>query len=412
MNKTFNLLFYVKKSKTAVDGTAPIYLKVTIDGKPFEISSKRYTIPANWCPISKKVNGTTEEARSINSCLMALEQSVYNAHRDMVNNKKVVTAESLKNKLSGVEERERTIVSIFENHNKQMEALLGKEFACGTLQRYKTSLKHTVDFMKWKYNVSNMDIRLINHSFITKYEFYLRSVRNCKNNSAVKYIKNFGKIIRICMANGWLDKNPFANYKTKIQEVERAFLNEEEIQAITNKKFATIRLNQIRDIFLFSCYTGLAYADVKKLGKSQIVIGIDGEKWIQINRQKTDTRSNIPLLPMAQTIIDKYANDPKCINSHRVLPVLSNQKMNEYLKEIATLCEIHKELTYHTARHTFATTVTLNNGVPIESVSKMLGHKNLKITQHYAKILDRKVSDDMKVLREKLSPHHLLLLRE
>ncbi|MGQ0828331.1 MAG: site-specific integrase [Bacteroidota bacterium] len=409
MNKTFNLLFYVKKSKTAADGTAPIYLKVTVDGKPFEISSKRYTIPANWCPMSKKVNGTSEEAKSINSYLMSLEQSVYNAHRDMINNKKVVTAETLKNKLNGIEERERSIVSIFENHNKQMEALLGKEFAQGTLDRYKTSLKHTIDFMKWKYNVSDMDIRLINHAFITEYEFYLRSVRNCNNNSAVKYIKNFGKIIRICLANGWLDKNPFANYKTKVKEVERVYLTEEELQRVIDKQFNTTRLNQIKDIFLFSCYTGLAYADVKKLDKSQIAIGIDGEKWIYTNRQKTDTRSNIPILPVAQTILDKYADDPQCLNKGRLLPILSNQKMNEYLKEIATLCEIEKAFTYHTARHTFATTVTLSNGVPIESVSKMLGHRDLKTTQHYAKILDRKVSEDMKALREKLTPKLVII---
>ena len=200
-----------------------------------------------------------------------------------------------------------------------------------------------------------------------------------------------------------LDKNPFVNYKAKVKEVERAYLVQEEIQAIVDKEFATERLNQVKDIFLYSCFTGLAYIDVKQLTRSNIGLGIDGGKWIFTNRQKTDTRSNISLLPIAEEILDKYKQHPQCLNEGKLLPVLSNQKMNSYLKEIADLCEINKELTFHIARHTFATTVTLTNGVPIESVSKMLGHKNLRTTQHYAKILDRKVSDDMKMLRSKLS---------
>lgn len=199
-----------------------------------------------------------------------------------------------------------------------------------------------------------------------------------------------------------LDKNPFVNYKAKVKEVERAYLVQEEIQAIVDKEFATERLNQVKDIFLYSCFTGLAYIDVKQLTRSNIGLGIDGGKWIFTNRQKTDTRSNISLLPIAEEILDKYKQHPQCLNEGKLLPVLSNQKMNSYLKEIADLCEINKELTFHIARHTFATTVTLTNGVPIESVSKMLGHKNLRTTQHYAKILDKKVSDDMKVLRTKI----------
>jgi integrase len=258
--------------------------------------------------------------------------------------------------------------------------------------------------MKWKYNTTDIDIKKIDHEFITDYDFYLRTVRNCNSNSAVKYIKNFGKIIRICIANGWLDKNPFVNYKPKVKEVERIFLSEEELSIVSKKELKTRRLNQVRDIFLFSCYTGLAYADVQKLTKSEIAIGIDGGKWIYTHRKKTDSASHIPILPVAQHILDKYADEPQCLNSGKLLPVLSNQKMNSYLKEIADVCGIEKEFTFHTARHTFATTVTLTNGVPIETVSKMLGHRNLKITQHYAKILDKKVSEDMSALRAKLSP--------
>jgi site-specific recombinase XerD len=227
------------------------------------------------------------------------------------------------------------------------------------------------------------------------------SERKCANNTAVKYIKNFHKIINQCLANGWLSKNPFANYKAKIKEVVRDFLSEAEIEQMINKEFVSERLELVRDIFVFSCFTGLAYIDVKQLTLDNIALGIDGDKWIFKNRQKTDTASKIPLLPMAQEIINKYAEHPVCKNEKRLLPILTNQKMNAYLKEIADVCEIKKELTFHIARHTFATTVTLSNGVPLETVSKMLGHTSLKTTQHYAKILDKKISEDMMILKSK-----------
>ena len=286
----------------------------------------------------------------------------------------------------GLSETKRMLVPIFQDHNNKIKELVGKEYAPGTLERYTTSLKHTIEFMQWKYNISDIDITKIDHAFITDYEFWLRSVRNCANNTAVKYLKNFNKIIKLCLANDWLDKNPFANYKSKVKEVERVYLTEAEIQSIIEKDFKTERLSLVRDIFLFSCFTGLAYIDVKNLTKAHVSYGIDGEKWIFTHRQKTESASKIPILPVTQMIIDKYENHPQCINEDKLLPILSNQKMNAYLKEIAGVCEIEKELTFHIARHTFATTVTLTNGVPIESVSKMLGHKSIKTTQHYAKI--------------------------
>jgi integrase len=188
-----------------------------------------------------------------------------------------------------------------------------------------------------------------------------------------------------------------------MKEVERDFLTEEELNRIYKKRFSSERLTLVKDIFIFSCYTGLAYVDVKGLKKDHIAIGIDGEKWIFKNRQKTDTKSKIPVLPIAQEIIQKYENHPRCLNEDSILPILTNQKMNSYLKEIGDLCDIPKEITFHMARHTFATSVTLTNGVPIETVSKMLGHKNIQTTQHYAKILDKKVSEDMMVLRNKMN---------
>jgi site-specific recombinase XerD len=403
MNTTVSVLFYIKRSKTNNEGICPIYVRVTIQSKRFEFSANKYINPERWSPEGSKVKGTSEEARTINNHLDYLKNQVLEAEKRLFKKDIKISSESVKNELMGIDETKRMLIPIFQDHNNRIKELVGKEYAPGTLERYKTSLSHTIDFLKWKYKVSDIEINKIDHAFITDYEFWLRSVRNCCNNTAVKYIKNFNKIIKICLANDWLDKNPFANYKSKVKEVERVYLSEDEIQNIINKDFKTERLSLVRDIFLFSCFTGLAYIDVKNLTKSHVSIGIDGEKWIFTHRQKTETASKIPILPVTQIIIDKYADHPKYNNDDRLLPILTNQKMNAYLKEIASICEINKELTFHIARHTFATTVTLTNGVPIESVSKMLGHKNLRTTQHYAKVLDKKVSEDMKILRDKFN---------
>ncbi|TXK21990.1 site-specific integrase [Pontibacter qinzhouensis] len=401
MRVNFNLLFYLKKPKNYQTGPVPVYLRITVAGKRAEVATGRECEPSRWNTAAGRASGTKEAVKLLNAFLDNLQAKVYEAHRQMMEESADVTAESLKYRLTGKAERVRYLMEIFEDHNRKMAALVGDEFAPGTLERYITSLSHTRDFLQWKFQINDIDIRKIDHAFITEYEFYLRSVRKCANNTAVKYIKNFGKIIRICLANGWLIANPFINYKAKVKKVDRVFLTEEEIGVMAAKEFAMDRLGQVRDVFLFSCFTGLAYVDVQKLKRSNIAIGIDGEKWIYKNRQKTDTSSRIPLLPTALKILEKYQEHPQCLNQDRLLPVLSNQKMNAYLKEIASLCGIDKELTFHIARHTFATTVTLLNGVPIESVSKMLGHTNIKTTQHYAKILDVKVSEDMKLLRQK-----------
>ena len=401
MKFNFSLLFYLKKPPHYQSGPVPIYLRLTVAGQRAEVSTGRESEPGKWNTGAGRISGTKEATRSLNRYLDSLQEKVYEAYRQMVEEGASVTAENLKSKFTGKEERGRYLVEIFQHHNRKMAALVGAEFAPGTLERNTTSLKHTVDFLQWKYQVSDIDIHKIDHAFITEYEFYLRSVRKCSNNTAVKYIKNFGKIIRICLANGWLTANPFLNYKAKVKKVDRVFLSEAELQLMTAKDFGNERLGQVRDIFLFSCFTGLAYVDVQKLKRENIVLGIDGEKWISKNRQKTDTASRIPLLPAALTILARYQDHPLCSNQDKLLPVLSNQKMNAYLKEIAVVCGLNKDLTFHIARHTFATTVTLLNGVPMESVSKMLGHTNLKTTQHYAKILDIKVSADMQLLRKK-----------
>lgn len=403
MNKTFNLLFYVKKSKVNTRGESPIYLRISIDGKITEISTKRHIIASRWNNVAQRQNGNTEAVKSLNSYLKSFEQKAYDAYHFILKEKDKPSCEDLKNKILGVEPAQRMLVPIFQDHNNRMSQLIGKEFAKGTIQRYKTCLSHLQSFMKEKLNLSDIPIQNIDLAFINDFEFYLRTKKDkpCGNNSAVKYIKNFGKIVRICIANRWLNHDPFIGYNSKFSEVNRGFLDEGELQKLQNKDFKFERIAQVRDIFLFSCYTGLAFIDAKNLTKNHIGIGLDGGKWIFTTRQKTKTNSNIPLLPQAEAIINKYKDHPYCSSTEKLLPMLSNQKMNAYLKEIADLCGISKDLTYHIARHTFATTVTLSNGVSIESVSKMLGHKSIKTTQHYAKILDSKVSEDMMLLKQK-----------
>ncbi|RWY46049.1 site-specific integrase [Mucilaginibacter gilvus] len=401
MKTNFSLLFYLKKPKNYESGSVPIYMRITVNGRRAETTSGRVCDPSGWNNIAGRLKGTKEEVRSFNAYLDNLQAQVYEAHHLLTAEGQEISADSLRSRFLGKEEKSKMLLDVFRDHNKKVAALVGKEYAAGTLERYKTSLKHTQNFLNWKYSVGDIDVKQIDHDFISNYDFYLRSERKCANNSAVKYIKNFKKIVRICLSSGWLDKDPFLNYKAKVKRVDRTFLNQEELQSLADKVLEIDRVSQVRDIFLFSCFTGMAYADVSKLTRTEIVKGPDGEMWIYAKRKKTDTLTHIPLLPSALSILKKYADHPVCVNKNRALPVMSNQKMNAYLKEIAGICGINRSLTFHIARHTFATTVTLSNGVPIESVSKMLGHTNIKTTQHYAKVLDLKVGQDMALLKQK-----------
>jgi site-specific recombinase XerD len=403
--KRFGLLFYLKKPRGYSSGDRPIYMRITVDGMVTELSLQRSCDPACWDARAYRATGKSEPVRALNAYLSTVQAKVYEAKLLLIQAGHPVTAENIKNQVLGREivsgERPRMIMEIFAYHNQQMAALVGKEFAAGTLERYKTSLKHTRSFLEWKFKVSDLDIRKLDFEFIADYEFWLKSIRHCDHNTTMKYLSNFRKIVNRCIQNGWLSRNPFTGFKMTKREVERQALTQEQLDAISNKIFAAERLTQVRDIFLFCCYTGLAYADIRKLRRSEIVTGIDGEKWIYTKRQKTDSPFHIPILPPAMEIMQRYADHPQAVTGDRVLPVLSNQKMNGYLKEIADVCGITQNLTFHIARHTFATTVTLSNGVPIETVSKMLGHRNLRTTQHYAKILDRKISQDMQLLKNK-----------
>jgi integrase len=404
MRQTISVKFFARTSRQNQDGEAPIHMRIQIGIQRLDILTKIYVKPNEWSSQSGKLKTNSSDAKRINKLLEGFKLKAFDLQRELMTEGKEVSLENIKAKWYGTSvEKPRMIMEVFKQHNDQMKALINQEFSPLTFERYKTSFRHTQEYMRWKYQIDDIDIKQLNYEFISNYEFWLKSERKCDHNTTVKYLSNFKKIVHICIKNGWLDRDPFVGFKMTKREVERPFLVEEELTRIIEEDFTMPRLRQVRDIFIFCCYTGLAYADVKKLTREEITTGIDGEKWIWTSRQKTDTATRVPLLPRALAILDRYKEDPQCLNKGRLLPVLSNQKMNNYLKEISDACEITKKMTFHTARHTFATTVTLSNGVPIETVSKMLGHRNLKTTQHYAKILDLKVSEDMMKLRNKLS---------
>ncbi|GGG96021.1 transposase [Polaribacter pacificus] len=402
MQHLFSFIFYIKRSKADKSGKANIYLRITVNGKRAELSISRKVDVEKWSSSAGKMKGSSGETQQLNKYIDSIANRIYKIHQRLVEENKLITATNIRNIYQGKNEIRKMTLEIFENHNIQMEKLVGKDYALGTSERYKIAKKHLKNYINHEYKIEDIPVTEINNKFITGFEYYLKTEKNCAHNTTIKYITNFKKVVRIAYANDWIVKDPFFNWKGILKTVEREFLDEGEIQRLIEKEFSISRLNLVKDIFVFSCFTGLAYADVKALNKDNIVIGIDGGRWIKTTRKKTKTKSNIPLLPSAETILKKYEEYSDVLNSNKLLPVLSNQKMNAYLKEIADLCEINKNLTFHLARHTFATTITLTNGVPIESVSKMLGHKSLKTTQHYAKIIDRKVSEDMATLRSKL----------
>ncbi|HTN20442.1 MAG TPA: site-specific integrase [Pelobium sp.] len=403
MLTSFQVLFYLKKPKSYSSGQMPIYLRISVNGKRSEISIGRSCSPSNWNPHSGRSKGNKEDVKLLNAYLESLHTKLNIAHQVLVESGKELTVEYLRNAISGKREKSKMLLEIFDDHNQKVEALLGSGFEPNTLKGYRTTVKHLKSFIKYKYKNDDIPINKLNHEFIVDFEFYLRSSCKISMVSAAKYIKNLKKIVNSCVAHDWIIKNPFVNYKSKAKAGERVYLTQNELNSIYQKQFTIERLAQVKDIFLFCCYTGLAYADIKKLRRQEIGLGIDGGFWIFTKRKKTNTSTRVPLLDIAVEILDKYKDHPHCEAEGTLLPVLSNQKMNSYLKEIADLCSITKTLTFHIARHTFATTVTLSNGVPIETVSKMLGHTNIKTTQHYAKILDVKVSNDMSALRSKVS---------
>ena len=401
--KNFTLLFYLKKRSTYVSGNLPVYLRISVNGTRTEMSMGRECPPEKWNNVSGRRLGTKSEVKEFNAYLDAVQTKVYQVYRRLLETGSGLSAESVRNLLTGASGKSKMILEIFRDHNKKLLQLVGKGFAKSTVTKYETCYDHSAAFIKSKYGKQDLEIQKLSYEFISEFEFWLKSEKSCAHNTVMKYLTNFKKVVLVCVKNGWLSQDPFASYKMSREAVNRSALTEIELDKISQKDFENERLSLVRDVFLFCCFTGLAYIDIYQLKRSNIIDGINSEKWLIVNRQKTDSQSRVPLLPIALQLLNRYTAHPQVATTDRLLPVLSNQKMNSYLKEIADVCGVNKRLTFHLARHTFATTITLTNGVPIESVSKMLGHTSIKTTQIYAKIVDRKISEDMQILKSRFS---------
>ena len=363
---TFRILFYLRKNYLNKSGKAGIMIRLTVNGDMMQFSSKLDIEPSLWDTKAGKAAGNSVKARQMNSMLEDIRTALSNHYRYVESRDSFVTAEKVRNAFLGYEVRQQTLLELFKQHNEDASKLNGISKAPATLVKYDRTYRRLEEFMKVKYKVSDIALREIDHKFVTDFEFYLRTVSRCNENTTGKFMQIFRKIVLIAKNNGWITIDPFANYHIHMKAVDRGYLTEQELERILQKDFNSRRLEQVRDVFIFSCFTGLSYVDVKNLTKENVCISFDGKQ------------------------------------DGRLLPVLSNQKLNSYLKEIADICGIKKNLTFHLARHTFATTTTLAKGVPIETVSKMLGHTNIKTTQIYARITNDKIREDMEMLAGKL----------
>jgi integrase len=399
--KTFAILFYVKRTKLLKNGEAPIFMRITVDALRAEMSIQRSINLSEWDEKKCRAKPTNAKNRDLNHYLDSIRYRLYKIQKELEDENKTVTAELLKNRYMGINEANVSFVKLYTEHNQKMKESIGKGNEASTLKRHEISMNHVIKFLQYKYSRNDILLKEITPEFIREYEHYMRTVKNCAKNTTNKYIRNMGKILNEAEQKGIIKKSPLSGLKFHNQEIEKVFLTDTELDAVLKKTFVTDRLTHIRDVFVFCCFTGLAFVDVKQLRREDLTVDSTGEIVIRKKRQKSGVPQHVPLLQIARQILDKYKDFP--LPNGQVLPVPTNQKMNEYLKEIADVCGITKTLTTHVARHTFATTVTLANNVPIEVVSKMLGHKSIKMTQHYAKVLEKTVVREMGVLASKLN---------
>ena len=409
LEKSLGLLFFLKKPSPYRKGPWLIFLRITVDGIPKELSLKRTWEKGRWMSNPGHAAGTKEDAKALNFYLDIIRIKAYEARTKLIEKNEPITAQGIKDVLSGAAQRKRMFLKIFEAYNNNMKALIGIDYSKDSWEKYDRVYNFTKEFLELKYGMGDINILSLNMEFIKEYYNWYRTVRKCSHNTSIKYISMFKTIVLQCVDNGWLLRDPFTKFDMSLNEVDTVFLTKEELETIARKEIRNERLSVTRDIFIFCCLTSLAYIDVKQLKQSEVTIGVDGKLWIDKKRQKTKVPTSIPLLPLTKQILDKYKNDPRCNQVDKLLPVHSNSKYNEYLKEIAAICGINKNLTTHAARHTFGTTVSISNGVPLETVKKIMGHKRIEQTEHYAKVLPIKVSADIEKLKKKLKKDKFLI---
>jgi site-specific recombinase XerD len=405
-SKSFSVLFWTNKAKADNNGLVPLYARVTVDGKRAEISLKKKLNLKKWDVRTGFMKGSGEDVRITNKYINEVSNELFEIYMDFNRNGKTVSADDIKIKFTGqvdVDVPGRSLLEVFDEHNREIKSLVGKDYVKATVTKYKTIRGKVSDYIVMKYKKRDLLLDSLDFTFISNFEKYLKIQEGIEHNTAMSYIKRLKRILTIAVNNKWVAHNPFLAFKCTSRKVSRTHLTEHELSVLSSKEFKIKRLEEVRDCFLFSCYTGYAFVDAHKLTSAHIHKRNDGEVWIETSKTKTEIVANVPLLPQAIAIIEKYKDNDICTTSNRLLPIKSNQKMNAYLKEIADLCEIDKNLTTHMARHTFATTVTLGNDVPIETVSKMLGHTKITTTQIYARVQENKISRDMAALKRKLT---------
>ena len=404
MENKVDMLFYARSSKKSKRGLTPIYARLVVNGERLDFSTGFSINKTLWNREGTKVIGNTQEAQLINNYISTKKLETQRAYNELLLEQKPVSLHAIKNKLFGVKEEEnhKTLLQLVDFHNGIFQSKIGTDTAHSTYRKYKVTRKRLVKFIAYQYKKQDILLKDLKLEFIVNFDLYLKTVFKNSHNTVVKHCKNLKAIINMGIQYQWLESSPFIRHKTPYKEGNKAILSTQELQVITEKEIPIDRLSTVRDLFLFQCYTGLAFSDMQELKKTHIQIGIDGNFWIMKPRQKNQQRSSIPILTPAISILDKY--DWKTKDSEAfLLPRISNQKMNGYLNELMVICGITKKVSSHVGRRTFATTVTLTNGVPIETVSRMLGHTNLVTTQIYAKVVDTKISQDMQKVKDKLS---------
>lgn len=399
---TFSLSFWISSTR-AINNYVSVYARITVNGKRANISLKRKVKVSEWDSNKGRAKGNKQENRLLNRYLDQVKNRIYEAHDQLVKEKVFICAQSIKSRFLGEDKEEYSLLTLIDYHNTQMSESL----SYGTLKNYFTTQKYIKLFFTKK-KIQDIYLSQLTFRFLIDFEKFLRTYipkdhqKKMENNTVMKHIQRLRKMVTLAYKMEWIEKDPFIKFKPTYIKNERDFLREDELQDIIEKEFDIERLNLVKDLFIFSCYTGLSYIDVMNLNEDNIAIGIDGGRWIITNRQKTHNRVKIPILGTAEELLRKYRGHIKTRKTKTLFPNISNQKLNAYLKEIADICGIKKNLTFHMARHTFATTITLSNGVPIETVSKLLGHTKIATTQIYARVIERKVSDDINNLKHKL----------
>ncbi|MBG7631809.1 MAG: site-specific integrase [Bacteroidetes bacterium] len=378
-----------------------IKCRITYNKIRKEFSTGLFINPSFWNNKHQTAEPPNEQNTLINKQLSLIENKIRQAFLMLQIQESNFHVNDIYSMFKGEKTAEEyNVVEYFSTFLKQLKRLIGIDLKLATWEKYENSKNHIQGFIKWKFKTRDVPLKEVKSNFLAEFEYYLKVEKHCNQTTVNKIIQRFRKSIKMALAGSYLEKDPFILYKAKRIKKEIVFLFVDELKQLETYKFSQPRLQQVKDWFVFSCYTGLAYNEIKNLKKQHIVKGFDGELWIEMKREKTQKNISVPLLPKARELIDKYADD----NSEVVFDVCSNQRYNSYLKEISSILGITKRLTTHTARKTFASTVLLYNDVPMEIVSKLLGHSSITITEDsYGKGVKKKVSEQMSRLNNKLN---------